>query len=69
MERVDRLVQASKPLTGWGSPHLSTTPNSLAIQGLAAQIRALESAVLEIALEVQRLSADAPAAFPGRPSR
>jgi hypothetical protein len=57
IERVEKLVAAGKPSTGWGSPHLSTTPSSLAIERLAAQIDALENAVREIALEVQKLSA------------
>ena len=60
MERVDRLIEASKPSTGWGSPHLSTTPSALAIERLAAQVDALENAVREIALEVQKLSAVQP---------
>jgi hypothetical protein len=57
IERVDKLVQAGKVPLEWGSPHLSTTPTSLAVQELAAQVDALESAVREIALEVQKLSA------------
>jgi len=58
MKRVDKLVQAG---TGapreWGSPLLSVTPPSIAIRELAAEIEALKSAVREIALEVQKLSA------------
>ena len=57
LERVDRLVQATKAPREWGSPHLSTTPTSVAIRELAAEIEALQSAVREIALEVQKLSA------------
>jgi len=57
VERVDELVQAGKAPLEWGSPHLSTTPTSLAIQELAVQVEALEVAVREIALEVQKLSA------------
>jgi hypothetical protein len=54
IERVDKLVHASKAPREWGSPHLSTTPTSVE---LAAEIAALQSAVQEIALEVQKLSA------------
>jgi hypothetical protein len=56
MKRVDKLIQAGKVPLEWGSPHLSTTPTSLAVQELAAQVEALESAVREIALAVQKLS-------------
>jgi len=58
MERVDKLVQASKATPEWGSPLLSTTPTSVAVQELAAQVEALGSALREIALEVQKLSAE-----------
>jgi predicted sugar kinase len=51
IERVDKLVQASK------EPVLSTTPASLAVQQLVARTEALETAVREIALEVHKLSA------------
>jgi hypothetical protein len=57
IERVDELVQASKAPPKWGSPLLSVTPTSIAIRQLAAQIEALENALREIALEVQKLSA------------
>jgi hypothetical protein len=57
IERVDKLVQASKASIEWGSPLLSVTPTSIAIQQLAVQIEALENALREIALEVQKLSA------------
>jgi sigma54-dependent transcription regulator len=53
IERVDRLVHASK------QPLLSTTPTSVAISELALRIEALERAMREIALEVQRVSGDA----------
>jgi hypothetical protein len=56
IERVDKLVHPSKPAE-WGNPLLSTTPTSIAIQELAARTQALENAVREIALEVQKLSA------------
>jgi hypothetical protein len=51
LERVDNLVQASK------QPIHSTTPTSDAVRQLAAQVDALENVVREIALEVQKLSA------------
>ena len=51
IERVDKLVKASK------RPLLSTTPDSVAVRELAAQVNALENAVRQIALEVQKLSA------------
>jgi hypothetical protein len=50
LERVDELVQAHKPL-------LSTAPLSDAVGELALRIDALEKAVREIALDVQKLSA------------
>jgi len=56
IERVDAAIRAGKEPVEWGSPQLSTTPTSLAVRELAAQIEALESAVREIALEVQKLS-------------
>ena len=55
-ERVDRLIQARKVPLEWGSPHLSVTPKSVAIPQLAAEIAALEDALREIALEVERLA-------------
>jgi hypothetical protein len=57
IERVDRLIQASRAPLEWGSPHLSVTPTPLAVRGLAAETAALEKALREIALEVQKLSA------------
>jgi hypothetical protein len=56
IERVDSLVQAREAPREWGSPHLSVTPTALAVEELAAQVEALQRAVREIALEVQRLS-------------
>jgi hypothetical protein len=56
LERVDKLVPAREAPLAWGSPRLSVTPTSVAIAQLAAQVEALESAVREIALEVQKLS-------------
>ncbi len=57
IERVNKLVQAGKVPRRWGSPLLSVTPTSIAMRQLARQIDALENAVQEIALEVQKLSA------------
>ena len=56
MERVEKLVRPGKPPIEWGSPHLSTTPTSIAIEELALRTEALASALREIALEVQKLS-------------
>lgn len=56
IERVEKLVQATKGPPEWGDPRLSVTPASVAIPQIAAQVEALEQAVREIALEVQRLS-------------
>lgn len=56
IERVDALIQTGKEPLEWGSPQLSTTPASLAVRELAAQVEALDRAVREIALEVQKLS-------------
>jgi hypothetical protein len=56
MERVDKLVEAGGLSPEWGSALVSTTPKSIAVQDLAAQMEALKAAVREIALEVQRLS-------------
>lgn len=55
-ERVDALLPAREVPPGWGSPHLSATPIPLAVCELAATVAALEEAVREIALEVDRLS-------------
>lgn len=57
IERVDRLIEASKTPLEWGNPRLSMTPTPLAVRGLAQETSALERAVREIALEVQKLSA------------
>ena len=59
MERVDELVPARNTPPEWGDPLLSTTPTPVAIRELAVRTDALEKAVREIALEVQRLSARA----------
>ena len=55
-EKVEALIQAHKVAMEWGSPYLSTTPISIAVHNLAAEVAALENAVREIALEVQKLS-------------
>jgi hypothetical protein len=57
MERVNDLVPARDTPPEWGNPLLSTTPTSLAVRELAARTEALENAVREIALEVQKRSA------------
>ncbi len=51
IERVNKLVQTSK------RPIHSSTPTTDAIGELAARTEALEKAVQEIALEVQKFSA------------
>jgi hypothetical protein len=51
LERVDKLVQDNK------QPLLSTTPMSDAVGELVERTEALEKAMREIALEVQKLSA------------
>jgi hypothetical protein len=57
MERVDKLVPpAGSQQREWGNPLLSTTPTSFAIRDLAMRVEALEQALREIALEVQKLS-------------
>jgi hypothetical protein len=55
-ERVDKLLEPCKRPLEWGHPAMDTTPTSSAVLELAAQARALENAVREIALEVERLS-------------
>jgi len=57
IERVDKLVPARNAPPEWGNPLLSTTPTSRAVRALAVRTEALEKAVREIALEVQKLSA------------
>jgi hypothetical protein len=56
IERVDELIQppSERPLV-WGNPLLSVTPASMAIRDIAIRTVALETAVREIAEEVQRL--------------
>ena len=55
-KRVNELVSPSKTTPEWGSPLLSTTPTPIAIKELALRLEALEDAVREIALEVEKLS-------------
>jgi hypothetical protein len=55
MERVGKLVPRSRQRE-WGDPLLSTTPASMATRELAMRVEALEKGLLEIALEVQKLS-------------
>jgi len=57
MRRVDELIPSGAAPLEWGSPRLSTTPISIAMHELALRVEALENAVREIALEVQKLSA------------
>ena len=57
MKRVNNLVHAHDAPPEWGNPLLSTTPTSLAVRELAVLTEALEKAVREIALEVQKLLA------------
>ena len=58
IERVDELVDPLERPLVWGNPLLSTTPTSTAIGDLAVRVEALERAVREIAVEVQRLLDD-----------
>jgi hypothetical protein len=55
-ERVNTLVEAGKAPSEWGHPHLSTTPTSVRLRELEAEVAALQRAVREIAVEVQKLS-------------
>lgn len=56
IERVDELVhQPSDEPPLWGSPLVSTTPISISVRDLGARIAALEEAVRQIAVEVQKL--------------
>ena len=54
-DRVERLLHPSRPLE-WGHPLVSTTPTSVAIDDLTRRTEALENALREIALEVQKLA-------------
>ena len=56
MKRVNKLIRPARPARKWGNPLLSTTPSPIAIHELALRTEALENAVREIALEVQKLS-------------
>jgi hypothetical protein len=58
MKRVNKLIRPSRSARTWGNPLLSTTPSAIAIHELALRTEALESAVREIAREVQKLSAN-----------
>ena len=55
IERIDELVDPSERPLVWGNPLLSATPTSMAIGDLAVRVEALEKAVREIAVEIQRL--------------
>ena len=56
MKRVNKLIRPGRSSRKWGNPLLSTTPSPIAIHELALRTEALENAVREIALEVQKLS-------------
>ena len=56
LERVEELIHPHEASPAWGSPHLSVTPLSVAVQQLAAEVAALQAAVREMALEIQKLS-------------
>ena len=60
MERVEKLVRSSKRALEWGHPLLSTTPTPVAIHDLGLRIEALEHAVRELALEVQKFHDELP---------
>jgi hypothetical protein len=55
MQRVADLVPPSRSRE-WGNPLVSTTPNAIAIPELALRVEALEKALRETALEVQKLA-------------
>jgi hypothetical protein len=55
IERIDELVDPSERSLTWGNPLVSTTPTSMAVADLAVRLEALEKAVRDIAVEVQRL--------------
>jgi hypothetical protein len=57
IERMNKLVHPGNAPLEWGNPLLSTTPTSLAVHELAVRTEALEKGLRELALEVQRLSA------------
>ena len=56
VERVDDLLRAVDRPVGWGHALCSTTPNALALEDLALRTQVLETAVREIALEVQNIT-------------
>jgi len=56
VERVEKLVDARNAPLEWGHPRLSVTPRALAIRQLTQRMEAVENALLEIALEVQKLA-------------
>ena len=56
VERVDKLIDARNAPVEWGHPRLSVTPRALAIEQLTQRMEALENALREIALEVQKLA-------------
>jgi len=56
VERVEKLINARHEPVEWGDPRLSVTPRALAIEQLTQRMEALENALLEIALKVQKLA-------------
>jgi len=56
LERVDMLLHGHQAPLEWGNPLLSSTPRSHAVHDLAIRTEALEHAVREIALDLQKLS-------------
>ena len=55
-EQVHRLLPSHEEPRGWGDPLLSTTPTALAVGNLAVRVEALEWAVRELALQIQKPS-------------
>jgi hypothetical protein len=55
VERVQALVKTDEPVH-WGHPLLLTTPTSMALNHLAIHQAATEKALLEIAVEVERMA-------------
>ena len=56
VERVEKLIDARNAPLEWGHPRLSVTPRAAAIEQLTHRMEAVENALLEIALEVQKLA-------------
>lgn len=56
VERVEKLIDARNAPLEWGHPRLSVTPRALAINELNQRVEAVENALVEIALEIQKLA-------------